>query len=203
MAELHPKQDEILKLLKQNESNPLSIKELKERAKIDSPGVLYYHLNQLKEKGYLKNNPTNTKKYIVLETPDESLVYLNKYGLVQCGADGFMLDGNVLDRIPIQSKLLRFSTADAFIVEARGDSMEPKIKAGDIIIAKKQIAADPGDIVVCVYNEKAIVKKYMLFHDHAELQSLNKKHKTIEVYDNEELRIQGVVKNILKYDMDF
>lgn len=198
MNDLHPKQIKLLQLLKDNLDNPLMMSELSEEAGIYSPGVLYHHLRQLEKKGFLKRNPDNPKDYNIMDSPEKTVVYINKYGSAQCGPDGSLLSGSVIDRIPIASSLLRFPASMAFIVEAKGDSMEPKISNGDIIIAKRQNCCDSGDLIVCVHNEKVLIKQFMRIADRVVLNSFNNKYKLIEVHD--ELRIEGVVKNIIHYD---
>lgn len=197
MKKLHPRQSSILELLKNNVDNPLTLIALSQEVGIDSPGVLYHHLRQLERKGYLKRNPNNPKEYIVLDAPEKKVVYINKYGMAQCGPNGSILDGTPVEQIPIATSLLRFPASEAFIVEARGDSMEPKIKSGDIVIAKKQNSADHGDIVVCVYDEKALIKQFLLIGKRVVLHSLNEEEPLIEVLSD--FRIEGVVKNVLQY----
>lgn len=199
MKDLHPKQIKLLKLLKDNIDSPLTMVELSEEAEIYSPGVLYHHLRQLEKRGYLKRNPDNPKDYNIMDSPEKSVVYINKYGMAQCGPDGILLSGNVIDRIPIASSLLRFPASMAFIVEAKGDSMEPKITNGDIIIAKKQNLAESGDLVVCIYDEKVLIKQFLLVDKRIVLNSFNKDFKLIEVIADNSLRIEGVVKNIIHY----
>lgn len=200
MNELHPKQIKLLQLLKDNIDTPLTMSALSEEAEIYSPGVLYHHIRQLEKKGYLKRNPDNPKDYNILDSPEKSIVYINKYGLAQCGPDGSLLSGNVIDRIPIASSLLRFPASLAFIVEAKGDSMEPKITNGDIIIAKRQNIAEPGDLIVCIYNEKVLIKQFLHIAKKFVLNSLNEKYKLIEVLPYNDFRIEGIVKNIIHYD---
>ena len=200
MNNLHPKQIKLLQLLKDNIDTPLTMSELSDEAEIYSPGVLYHHIHQLEKKGYLKRNPDNPKDYNILDSPEKSIVYINKYGLAQCGPDGSLLSGSVIDRIPIASSLLRFPSSLAFIVEAKGDSMEPKIASGDIIIAKRQNIAEPGDLIVCTYNEKVLIKQFLHIAKRFVLNSFNDKYKLIEVLPNNVFRIEGVVKNIIHYD---
>lgn len=200
MSDLHPRQIKLLRLLKDHIDSPLTMIELSEEAEIYSPGVLYHHLRQLERKGYLKRNPDNPKDYNILDSPEKSVVYINKYGMAQCGPDGTLLSGNVIDRIPIASSLLRFPASLAFIVEARGDSMEPKIANGDVIIAKRQNFAESGDLIVCVHNEKVLIKQLLLVAKRIVLNSLNNKYKLIEVPSDNDLRIEGIVKNIIHYD---
>lgn len=198
MGKLHPKQQQLLILLRDNIDNPLTIRELGSCLHEDTPSVVYHHLQQLEKKGYVKRNPDNPRDYTVLGSPEKAVVYINKYGMAQCGPNGSILEDNPVARIPIASSLLRYPASEVFIVEARGDSMEPKIYEGDIIIARKQNYAEHDDIVVCVYKGDALIKKYSTLHGAVSLVSLNTaKHHPFQV--TEDLRIEGVVKNILHY----
>lgn len=202
MKTLHPKQARILELLKENKENPLTIKDLSLAVDIDSPGVLYHHLGQLEKKRYLKRNPNNSKDYVVLDNPESSVVYIGKYGIAHCGSSGSILDGDPIDHIPISSNLLRFPASEAFIIEAKGDSMEPKIFQGDIVIAKKQTYAEHGDIVVCALNEEVRIKKIVSLGGTISLVSLNQeKYHPIFVKEDDVLIISGIVKNILHYNI--
>lgn len=160
MKQLHITQKSLLELLKNNINDPLTIRELQDELEVSSPSVIYHHIQQLEKKGYLKRNPHNPKDYQILTEPEKPIVYLNLYGMAQCGPNGSILDGSPVDRIPIASRLIKFSTEEAFLVEAKGDSMEPKIQEGDLVIAKRSNIANDGDTVVCVYNSMAIIKKF-------------------------------------------
>jgi len=203
MKRLHEKQGRILELLKENKSNPLTVAQLMKAIDVESPGVFYYHLNQLQKKGYMKYNPDNSKDYIVLDKPEDSVVYVPKYGMAQCGPEGIMLDDNIEEQIPIASALLRFAATDAFIVEARGDSMEPKIIEGDIVIAqKKNTAPENGEIIVCSHNSIAMIKVFSKVDGLISLNSLKyHKYNPITVKEGDDFNIAGVVKHILKFNI--
>lgn len=52
------------------------------------------------------------------------------------------------------------SAEDFFALEVRGDSMEPKISSGDVVIVRKQSDCDTGDLaVVLVSDGDATVKR--------------------------------------------
>jgi repressor LexA len=196
MKQLHVSQEKLLSLLRDNIESPLTMRELQDELGLASPSVVHHHIQQLEKKGYLKRNPNNTKDYVVMGDPEKSIVYINKYGLAQCGPKGSILDGNPIDKIPIASRLIKFPTDEAFIVEAKGDSMEPTIKQGDIIIAKKQNYAENNDLVVCVHESEVLIKKYILSGKNVILYSLNKNY---DPFLSNKVRIEGVVKNVLQY----
>lgn len=197
MRELHHTQKSLLGLLRDNIDNPKTIRELQEELNISSPSIVQHHIQQLEKKGYLKRNPFNPKDYQILADPERPIVYLNLYGLAQCGPDGSILDGDPVDRIPIASKLIKFSVEDAFLVEAKGDSMEPKIKAGDLVIVQKKNVADNGSLIVCVNDSVALIKKYNKAGKQIILYSENNKYEPFIA--SNDFRIEGVVKSIIQY----
>lgn len=199
MKKLHPKQEKLIQILRENIDYPLTMLELKDELGVTSTSIVHHHVIQLEKKGYLKRNPSNPRDYQLLEDPEKPITYINQYGLAECGPNGSILDGNPIDRIPIASKLLKFPVSEAFIVVAKGDSMEPEICQGDYVIAQKQTIASNGDIVVCVNDEKALIKIYSKNRDTIILHSLNSNKHEPFIANNEDFRVEGVVRNIIKY----
>jgi repressor LexA len=193
---LHKTQQDLLDLLEKHIDNPLTIRELQEELGASSSSVVQHHILQLERKGLLKRNPSNSRDYQILGTAEKQIVYLNLYGLAQCGPSGSILDGVPLDRIPIASRLLKFPANEAFIVKAKGDSMEPTIKTGDLVIAQKKPPVN-GDVVVCVNNEVAIIKKLSMKGSEIILSSTNSKYEPILASDD--FRVEGIVRNVIQY----
>lgn len=162
--ELHPVQNQLLKLLAQNSDDPLTVRELQEQLELSSTSVVAHHMQQLEKKGYLKRNPYNPKDYQVMSTdaPESAVAHLNLYGLAACGPEGSLLDGDPIDRVPISSMLLSFPAFEAFMVKAKGKSMEPRIWEGDYVIAKKTNKPENGKIYVCVNEGEALVKRVQI-----------------------------------------
>jgi repressor LexA len=195
---LHPVQACLLDILKKNIDDPLTIRELQDELKVSSPSVVQHHIRQLEKNGYLRRNPGNPRDYqIVADEPEKSITYLNLYGLVRCGPNGSILDGNPIDRIPIASRLLGFVSADAFMVRATGDSMSPRINDKDLVIVKRTAQVENGSIVVCVNRGAAMIKKISREGDQVILRSLNDKYHPFVAEDD--FRIEGVVRSIISY----
>lgn len=196
MKKLHPTQDKLLNLLKNNIEDPLTVREIQEELNLSSTSVVAHHLKQLEKKGYLKRNPENPKDYQVLsDSPEKLITYLNLYGLAHCGPNGSILDGNPVDRVPISSRILTFPSIDAFMVKAKGDSMEPRIYDGDYVIARKVQATDSGSVVVCVNDGEAIIKKVQKENGKVILISLNANYPPFIA--SEDFRVEGEVKSII------
>ena len=199
MKKLHPVQKKLLTILKQNWDEELTIRDLQERIGVSSTSVVTHHIFQLEKKGYLKKNPDNPRDYQILSDPERQIAYLNLYGPAHCGPNGSILDGNPVDKIPISSRLLSFHSTDAFLVKAKGDSMSPRIKEGDLVIAKKTKNIDNGKIAVCVNNGEALIKKIQRENNKGEqktiLVSLNSAYAPFLAADD--FRVEGEVRGVI------
>lgn len=200
MKKLHPLQEQLLELLTKNIDDPLTVREMQEQLSASSTSVVAHHLSQLEKKGYLKKNPYNSKDYQVLQSPERGITHLNLYGLAQCGPNGSVIEGDPIDRIPISTKLLTFSANDAFMVKAKGDSMEPKIHEGDFVIAQKSSEAIDGQVVICVNDGEALIKKIKKSGSNYFLFSLNQKYEPF-IANEDAFHIEGVVKGVISNNL--
>ena len=196
MKKLHPTQEKLLKLLSQNIDEPLTVRQLQDELGVSSTSVVAHHIDQLEKKGYLKRNPGNPQDYQVLSDPERPVAYLNLYGLAQCGPNGSILDGNPIDRIAISTKLLTFPAAEAFMVRARGDSMEPAIQEDDFVIARKTSEERDNQVVVCVNDGEALIKLLRLDDGRRILQSVNSKFRPFIAAND--FKVEGEVKGVIK-----
>lgn len=98
----------------------------------------------------------------------------------------------IIDYEEIDSKLA--STGEFFGLRIKGDSMTPRICDGDVVIVRKQEAADPGDIVIATINGyDAVCKKLHIFGKAILLYSLNPSYEPIDVTGREDFKIIGKV----------
>jgi len=196
-AELHPKQAAILEILKRGVEG-VSLREIGREIGARSPATVSYHLRQLEKKGYLRRNPSRPSDYILLRDPVKDIVYVNLYGLVSCGRGGFLAEENVLDRVPLSTRL--FGVTDrSFLVKARGDSMEPAISEGDLVLVDRQPRVETNTMALVVCGEEPRIKKVIFAGDQIVLASLNPAYPP-EVYrGDEDLLIVGKVKSVIKF----
>ncbi len=198
MKRLHPVQQKLLKILKSNITDPLTIRELQENLGLSSTSVVHHHIQQLEKKGYLRRNPNNAKDYQVLaDSPDKKITYVNLYGFAHCGPKGSLLDGNPIDRIPIATQILGFPSSEAFMVKAKGNSMSPTINDGDLVIAKKAKDVKNGSIVVCINDGEVLIKKKVERKTDVILFSINSNYEPFVAA--KDFRIEGIVRGIYSY----
>lgn len=193
---LHPVQEKLLFLLGKYIDDPMTVRELQNALGVTSTSIVAHHVRQLEKKGYLKRNPYNSKDYqIVKGRPERQISYLNLYKLIVCDVDGSILGGNPIDRIPIASRLFSFPAAKAFMIIAKGKSMEPKIQDGDLVIARKVSQPENGKLYVCVNNGKALIKRFQQDGKTKILCSLNPNFEPFVVA--KDFHIEGEVKVII------
>lgn len=194
MNKLHPTQEKLIQALEDNIADPLTVRELQELLGLSTPSLVTHHIQQLEKKGYLKRNPYNPQDYYLLKSPESQVAFLNLYGLAQCGPDGTLLDGNPEDRIAVSSRLLDFPVSEGFLVKARGDSMEPLISEGDLVITRKSSTPREGSLIVCVNDGLALIKRYHSDGNTIFLQSENPRYAPIIAKD---FRIEGEVHGVI------
>jgi repressor LexA len=123
--------------------------------------------------------------------------------------------GNVAAGIPIEAieEVIDYEeiseelahTGDFFALKIKGDSMEPRICDGDVVIVRKQEYAESGDLVIVLVNgDSATCKQLAKYPSGISLIPFNRAYEPF-FYSNEEIenkpvRIIGrVVENRQKY----
>ena len=104
--------------------------------------------------------------------------------------------------IPV-SLLKGYAPKDIKILRVKGDSMYPRICAGDLVVMHVQESVDPGDIAVVIYNgDEATIKKinYVYGEDWMELIPFNPEFKTrkIEGVELEQCKVLGKVLSLMR-----
>lgn len=197
MKALHPKQIELLEILKANISDPLTMEELADRLNVSAKSVVFHHIKQLEKKGYLKRNPANPRDYIILKDPERNVVYLKMYGMAKCGPAGTILDGTPTRIIPVDPSMVYFPASKGFMVEAKGDSMQTLIAPHDWLIVEQNNQPNNKDVVVCVNDGEVMVKRFTKDGETIILQSINPAYNPI-VADRDTFHVEGIVRSIIK-----
>lgn len=204
---LHDNQKKILDLLKKNGGNfsGMTLRDVGEKTGIGRRAqIVAHHLNQLEKRGYIRRDFSNRSHFEILDNPISQVSYINLYGMAECGPDGFFGEDKVVDKIPLPTRTLGITSPDDFfLVTARGRSMEPQIKEGDLVLARRQDDVDSGSIAVVVHNDipkiKKVVKNEIAGSFVYNLVSSNSDFKDETIGDeSESLRILGVVKSIIR-----
>ncbi len=111
-------------------------------------------------------------------------VTVNVLGRVAAGIPIEAIE-NIIDTEEITEELAR--TGDFFGLQIHGDSMEPRIYEGDIVIVRQQDDAESGDVVIAMVNgNDATCKRLRKYRDGIELISNNPSYAPM-FFSNEEI----------------
>ncbi len=205
---LHPTQNALLNLIRKRKGDlrELSLRDIGTALGIDDRAqIVAHHLDQLQKKGLVRE--VAPKEYRILKTPVSDIAYINLYrATAQCGPNGTFAEDDIIDRVPMATKMFGIAhPSHFFLIKAKGQSMEPLIHEGDLVLAHIQSDVDSGKIAVVVYEDMPMIKrvKKLFFNEkrqHILLQSTNpeEKYEDIEVTTGENFRICGVVKGVLR-----
>lgn len=98
-------------------------------------------------------------------------VTINVLGRVAAGLPIEAVE-NIIDTEEISEEMAK--TGEFFGLQIKGDSMEPRIYEGDVVIVRKQEDADSGDIVIALVNgNDATCKRLTKYAGGISLVSLN------------------------------
>ncbi len=205
---LHPHQRKLLEVIKAHNGNieGLSLRVIGTEMGIeDRAQVVAHHLEQLENKGFLRRYQPDKRIFEVLDNPASEVVYVDLYRTTaQCGPDGFLGDDRIMERVPLSSKTFGITNPkDYFLIKPKGASMEPMIKEGDLVLARKQVNVESGQVAVIVHEGMPKIKKIVKFElgDSSKylLRSMNAEFEDEEI-DNEDtgFRICGQVKAVIR-----
>lgn len=157
-----------------------------------SIGTINYHLQGLKELGYLEETEKNTKYGIQLKEKENALQLLGKV------AAGSPIDYRVNgDSIEVPASFLK-GNKEHFLLQASGNSMiDAHILDGDLLIIRKQESADNGQIVVAEIDNEATIKRLFKKRGEVELHPENPDYDVIKVPKESDFRIEGVLVGVL------
>ena len=111
-------------------------------------------------------------------------VTINVYGRVAAGIPLEMIE-DVIDTEEIPEELAK--TGEFFGLQIHGDSMEPKISQGDIVIVRKQDDAETDNIVIAAVNgTDATCKRLKKYKDGIALISTNPAYEPM-YFSNQEI----------------
>ena len=112
-----------------------------------------------------------------------SAVPINVLGRVAAGTPLNAIE-EVIDTEEITEELAK--TGSFFALKIKGDSMEPRIYDGDVVIVRQQNDAENGDIVIAMVNgDDAVCKKLKKYSGGIALISLNSKYEPMMFSDKD------------------
>lgn len=116
-------------------------------------------------------------------------VKINVLGRVAAGIPIEAVE-DIIDTEEISQEMA--ATGEFFGLQIHGDSMEPRMCEGDVVIVRKQDDAESGDIVIAMVNgDDATCKRLRKYRDGIELISNNPSYEPM-FFSNEEIASKPV-----------
>jgi repressor LexA len=163
---------------------PPTLREIGAEIGISSTNGVRYLLDTLQRKGFLQRSPMLSRgielsSRVAVTLPFENTREVPLIGRVAAGTP-LLATENLEGHIRVDRSIA--SSDETFALKVRGDSMkEAGILEGDVIFARPQTTAEPGDIVVALLGEEATVKFFRPQNDKICLEPANRYYSPIVV----------------------
>jgi repressor LexA len=211
MRELTTKQQEVLGFMKSFQARhgaPPTVREIAHRFKV-TPRAAFDHLRALERKGALQRRASagRTSRALTLVDPGAAPAYRSVPILGRIAAGSPLLaEENREGELPVAPSALADRGEDVFALRVRGESMiDAHIMDGDLVLVRRQDAAQPNDIVVALLESEAggdaeaTVKRYLRDGQRVVLKPENPTMKPIVVDPAErQVTILGKVIGLLR-----
>jgi repressor LexA len=166
VRELTARQREILGFIRtftDREGVSPTVREIGDRFKM-TPRAAFDHLSALERKGALERRVTSRRASRTLVLKDRKAgvdsVMIPILGRVAAGVP-LLAEENREGVLPLLASTLSARDRDLFALRVRGDSMvDAHIVEGDLVLVRRQEAAQEGDIVVALVDNEATVKRF-------------------------------------------
>ena len=175
-----------------------SVRDIQAHLGIKSTSTVHAYLAKLEEKGYIRkeNGKSRTLRIDSEDREERSSIKVPLLGKVTAGMPILAVE-NFEGHIDFPTMNRSYRHNELFALKVRGESMiEAGILDGDIVVVRKEPAADNGQIVVALTEEGATVKTFYREDGHFRLQPENSSMEPIIV---DEVYILGKVVSVIRY----
>lgn len=166
MRELTDRQRDVLAFIRSFSTRhgvPPTVREIGARFRV-TPRAAFDHLRALERKGMLQRRASAGRTSRALTLADEVTAPRHRavpvLGRIAAGAP-LLAEENREGELPLAASALPAGGEDVFALRVRGDSMIlAHICEGDLVLVRRQDAAQPNDIVVAMVDGEATVKRF-------------------------------------------
>lgn len=166
------------------------------------PSTAFAHLRALQRKGYLKRT-SKARSLTLLQAappaPAPELLTVPLLGRISAGLP-LLSEAQVDDTLRLDPALLPRASASRplFALRIRGESMrDAGIRDGDLVIARAQGTAEPGEVVIALVDGESTIKYYQPSRGRIELRPANPAFAS-RFYAPSEVQVQGVMIALLR-----
>lgn len=155
---------------------PPTIRELAPLMGLSSTSSIHRHIEKLKEKGYIENDPTKPRTIVLAKRDDviSDFIQIPLVGTVAAGQP-ILAEENIEDYIPLPVVKQQYSNKDMYALKVKGENMiNVGIFPNDVLIVERCDMAENGEIVIALTeNYEATVKRFFAEDGHYRLQPEN------------------------------
>ena len=177
----------------QDNNYPPTIREICSRLELDSTSSVVYHLKKLESMGKITRS-NNKNRAIELTDKPKNNISVPVVGEIAAGQP-ILAEESLMDKIVISENF--FVGSNLFALKVKGNSMiDVGIFDGDFVIISKQSVANNGEIVACLIDNEATVKRFYKENGYFRLQPENSTMRPI-LTDYVEIlgKVVGLIRN--------
>ncbi|MFH1508941.1 MAG: transcriptional repressor LexA [bacterium] len=183
----------IEKFVRENDYSP-SYQEIADHFQLSSKATVYEHIQNLKEKGYLKLDEGLSRSLSLTEIDKtRPAVVLPLVGTIAAGEPIEAIEDN--ETVDVPESMV--GDKACYALKVRGNSMiEDGIFDGDTVVIERNYYPNNGDTVVALIdNESATLKRYYRERGRIRLQPANKTMRPLFVKNP---TIQGIARAVIR-----
>jgi len=150
---------------------PPTIREIGEQLRLDSTSSVVYHLKKLEKQGKISRDASKNRAIELIDKPIINSITLPVLGTIAAG-NPILAEESWMDKVVISENF--FIGNNLFMLKVQGDSMvDVGIFDGDYVVISKQSIANNGEIVACLIDNEATVKRFFKENGYFRLQPEN------------------------------
>lgn len=159
-----------------------------------SRGAVYKYLVEMDDNGIVEYDG-NSIQTPVTKKCNLGLAQTAIVGSIPCGSPSYE-EEHIEEYVSLPTAI--FGNGDFYLLRASGNSMiDAGIDDGDLVVIKKQVVANNGDIVVALVDNQNTLKRYFKDEKNKKI-ILHPENKTMQDIVVTECYIQGVACHIIK-----
>ena len=149
---------------------PPTIREMCQKVKLDSTSSVVYHLKKLESMGKIYRSENKNRAIELADKPVLNSISLPVVGVIAAGQP-ILAEENYSEKLVVGENF--FIGSNLFVLKVKGDSMiECGILDGDYVVISKQNIANNGEIVACLIDDEATVKRFYRENGYFRLQPI-------------------------------
>lgn len=200
MESLSERQREVFQALETfiyEQGYPPTMRDLAKKLGIVNPTAVKRMLDIFRERGLVESNPRKSRA-IKLKHPlkffPEEILSLPVAGRIVAGLPSEAIESHD-EQIHVPSFLANHNPK-AFILTIKGESMEPELHEGDLVVIHPQPVANPKDLVAALIDGEATVKQFLIKNQKYFLHPLNPSYPDIRL--NQDFKLIGKITGMLR-----